>query len=71
MVDALEEDGLVRYWGKASWFFDTYLFANDLFLGVSYGVTLGATLAAMFPDRIDKMVLDGVPNPYDYYHSFL
>lgn len=37
--------------------------------GFSYGTTLGATVAAMFPDRIDKMVLDGVQNPHDYYHS--
>lgn len=27
---------------------------------------LGATLAAMYPDRIDKMVIDGVVNPYEY-----
>jgi hypothetical protein len=23
----------------------------------------------MFPERIDKMVLDGVQNPYQYYRS--
>lgn len=37
--------------------------------GFSYGTTLGATLAAMFPDKIDRMILDGVQNPHDYYHS--
>ncbi|RMJ20220.1 hypothetical protein CDV36_000057 [Fusarium kuroshium] len=40
-VDALGEDGMLRYWG------------------ISYGTVLGQTLAGMFPDRIDRMVLDG------------
>ncbi|CAO2658414.1 Nn.00g061370.m01.CDS01 [Neocucurbitaria sp. VM-36] len=48
VVDALGEDGLVRFWGQ------------------SYGTMLGATLAAMFPDRIDKLVIDGVANLHDY-----
>lgn len=24
----------------------------------------------MFPDKVDKVVLDGVQNPHDYYHSY-
>lgn len=52
IVDALDEDGLLRYWG------------------FSYGTLLGATAAAMFPDRIDKLVLDGVVNIHEYYHEF-
>ncbi|KAH8731112.1 TAP-like protein-domain-containing protein [Phaeosphaeriaceae sp. PMI808] len=48
VVDALSEDGMLRYWGQ------------------SYGTYLGATLAAMFPERIDKMVMDGVLNPHEY-----
>jgi pimeloyl-ACP methyl ester carboxylesterase len=51
VVDALGEDGMLRYWG------------------LSYGTTLGATVAAMFPDRIDKVILDGVQNPHEYYHA--
>ncbi|KAI1453717.1 alpha/beta-hydrolase [Annulohypoxylon moriforme] len=51
VVDALGEDGLLRYWG------------------FSYGTTLGATIAAMFPDRIERMILDGVQNPHEYYHA--
>ncbi|KAK5653310.1 hypothetical protein OQA88_9001 [Cercophora sp. LCS_1] len=37
--------------------------------GFSYGTTLGATVAAMFPDRVGGMVLDGVQNPGDYYYA--
>ncbi|KAL1303080.1 hypothetical protein AAFC00_006524 [Neodothiora populina] len=35
--------------------------------GNSYGTLLGQTFAAMFPDRIDRMVLDGVVDSHDYY----
>ena len=49
IVEALQEDGLLRFWG------------------FSYGTALGATVAALFPDRMDKVVLDGVLNPHDYY----
>ncbi|KAK2748950.1 hypothetical protein FQN57_007233 [Myotisia sp. PD_48] len=51
VVDAIEEDRMLRYWG------------------MSYGTTLGATIAAMFPDKIDKMILDGVQNPHEYYNA--
>ncbi|KAE8342090.1 hypothetical protein BDV24DRAFT_173957 [Aspergillus arachidicola] len=50
VVDALEEDGKLRWWGQ------------------SYGTLLGSTLIAMFPDKIDKAVLDGVINAHEYYH---
>ncbi|KAL7619812.1 hypothetical protein AAE478_010357 [Parahypoxylon ruwenzoriense] len=52
IVDALGEDGLLRYWG------------------ISGGTPMGATVAAMFPDRVDKVVLDGVMNSHEYYNSF-
>ncbi|KAK7217470.1 hypothetical protein V2G26_005473 [Clonostachys chloroleuca] len=51
VVDALNEDGLLRYWG------------------VSYGTILGATAVAMFPDRVDKVIIDGVVNPHEYYNN--
>lgn len=41
------------------------------YYGPSYGTVLGATLAAMFPDRIETMVLDGVLNPHEYMKSFV
>ncbi|KAF4542500.1 uncharacterized protein LTHEOB_7692 [Lasiodiplodia theobromae] len=37
--------------------------------GTSYGAVLGATIAAMFPDRIDRMILDAVMNIHEYWHS--
>ncbi|KAF5501858.1 putative hydrolase [Colletotrichum aenigma] len=52
IVDALGEDGLLRYWGH------------------SYGTILGQTAAAMFPDRIDRMVLDGNLNGHEYYNAW-
>lgn len=48
IVDALSEDGLLRYYG---W---------------SYGTALGSYAAAMFPERIERMVLDANVNPHDY-----
>lgn len=38
-------------------------------LGLSYGSILGATVAAMFPDRIDKIIFDAVQNVHEYYHA--
>ncbi|KZM25588.1 uncharacterized protein EKO05_0001912 [Ascochyta rabiei] len=37
--------------------------------GFSYGTLLGSTFASMFPDRVGRVVLDGVVNDYDYNHS--
>lgn len=34
--------------------------------GFSYGTILGATLAAMFPERMERIVLDGVADSFDY-----
>ncbi|KAJ8125328.1 hypothetical protein O1611_g8311 [Lasiodiplodia mahajangana] len=51
IVDAVEEDKLLRYWG------------------LSYGTDLGATLAALFPDRIEHVLIDGVFNPIQYFYD--
>jgi len=36
---------------------------------LSAGTVLGATIAAMFPGRMDRVILDGVVNSHDYYGS--
>ncbi|KAK4205489.1 hypothetical protein QBC40DRAFT_271036 [Triangularia verruculosa] len=38
--------------------------------GISYGSLLGETVAALFPDRMERLVLDGVVNAENYYHRF-
>ncbi|KAJ4338850.1 hypothetical protein N0V95_007948 [Ascochyta clinopodiicola] len=37
--------------------------------GFSYGTFLGSTFASMFPDRVGRVVLDGVVSDYDYIHA--
>lgn len=39
------------------------------YYGVSYGTLLGSTLSAMFPDKLDRVILDGNINPTDYYYG--
>lgn len=38
--------------------------------GFSYGTQLGSTFASMFPQRVGRVILDGVVSSYDYQHSF-
>ncbi|KAI4700520.1 hypothetical protein J4E81_003481 [Alternaria sp. BMP 2799] len=38
--------------------------------GISYGTYLGQVLAAMFPDKIERMMLDGVLNSLEYQQGW-
>ncbi|KAK6379774.1 hypothetical protein LTS17_005847 [Exophiala oligosperma] len=40
-----------------------------LFWAYSYGTVLGSTFAAMYPERVARMVLDGVVDSEDYYNG--
>jgi pimeloyl-ACP methyl ester carboxylesterase len=51
IVDALEEDGKLWYWG------------------ISYGTILGQVFAAMFPDRVGRLLLDANLLADDYLVS--
>jgi pimeloyl-ACP methyl ester carboxylesterase len=37
--------------------------------GISYGTVIGSTFASMFPDRVGRMILDGVVNAEQYYNN--
>lgn len=37
--------------------------------GISYGTLIGSTFASMFPDRVGRLVLDGVLNADQYYSN--
>lgn len=38
--------------------------------GVSYGTVIGSTFASMFPDRVGRLVLDGVLDADQYYSNY-
>lgn len=37
--------------------------------GISYGTIIGSTFASMFPDRVGRMILDGVLDAEQYYNN--
>ncbi|TQN67874.1 putative hydrolase [Colletotrichum shisoi] len=37
------------------------------FWGISYGTVVGSTAAALHPDRVERLVLDGVTNPQQWW----
>lgn len=38
--------------------------------GISYGTVVGSTFAYLFPDRVGRMILDGVLNADQYYTNY-
>lgn len=63
IVEALNEDGLLHYWGTSSSLAPTTPLTVP---GTSYGSFLGDTFAAMFPDRVGHMLLDANVNPHEF-----
>ncbi|KAJ8514435.1 hypothetical protein ONZ45_g8045 [Pleurotus djamor] len=75
-------NGTARYAGSAAVARDMLTFAEAeqraqglpveeakvWYYGISYGTVLGTTFASMFPNRVGRMVLDGVMDAEDYYH---
>lgn len=70
VVEVLEEDKMIRFWGEMVPLCERLITHNNI-IGMSYGTLLGATILGMFPNRVDKMVLDGVINPIEYYRNTL
>ena len=56
---------MVQYWGFVG-FFEVVARLCLLISGQSYGTILGAHLPAMYPERIQRAVLDGVSDAHDY-----
>lgn len=73
IVDAIEDDGMLRYWGEYCPMetHGLFMFITKIccVTGLSYGATLGQTVAAMFPDRVDRIVVDAVQNVHEYYYG--
>lgn len=40
------------------------------YLGYSYGSVVGAVFAKMFPERVDKVILDSIPNLYEWFSGW-
>jgi pimeloyl-ACP methyl ester carboxylesterase len=43
--------------------------AKLFYYGISYGTTLGSTFASLYPDRIGRMILDGVMDLEDHFNG--
>ncbi|TFK97519.1 Alpha/Beta hydrolase protein [Pterulicium gracile] len=48
---------------------EAYGFEKLQYWGISYGSVLGSTFAAMFPDKVERIVIYGVISPIGYYNN--
>ncbi|KAJ3563107.1 hypothetical protein NP233_g9157 [Leucocoprinus birnbaumii] len=46
---------------------DAYGQKKLMYWGVSYGTVIGATFATLFPDRVERILMDGVVDSDNYY----
>lgn len=44
---------------------------NMIYWGFSYGTMLGQTYATLFPDRSERVIIDGVGNNFDWYEGLV
>lgn len=44
---------------------------NMVYWGFSYGTILGQTYATLFPERSERVIIDGVANNFDWYEGVL
>lgn len=42
---------------------------NMVYWGFSYDTTLGQTYANMYPERSERVIIDGVSNQFQWYDS--
>ncbi|EJD39187.1 alpha/beta-hydrolase [Auricularia subglabra TFB-10046 SS5] len=70
------EWGPARFVGTASVVKDMVRISEKLgqpklrYYGVSYGTTIGQHLAALFPDKIERMIIDGVQDGYHWLNGY-
>lgn len=70
------EWGPARFVGTASVVRDMVRISEKLgqpkvrYYGVSYGTTIGQHLAALFPDKIERMIIDGVQDGHHWLNGY-
>jgi pimeloyl-ACP methyl ester carboxylesterase len=52
-------------------FFGLHPLLQLLTILLRYGTVIGSTFATMFPDKVDRFVLDGIVDPDKFYTSEL
>jgi pimeloyl-ACP methyl ester carboxylesterase len=52
-----------------NWILDAVGQRGLYYWGFSYGTLLGQTYATMFPERVERVIIDGVANQFDWYEE--